>query len=221
MGNPLFFSFFVLFPSHLLCCIGTVCDPIRHRKEELDALSGANEFTEFYKRLKTIKDYHRKFPNEAAIPMDAEFTDLPAQREHLVEELETLFSGEESFGRFLDLHPLYDQFINLMANRSDTHSANEADKATYTQYVNDFDKFDAIPREKKTPEYKRYIEAILAYLEGFLKRVKPLRDLPRIFTELQAKFEEDWSLQRVSGWAPGQENDNSLYCKACMTSSFL
>jgi len=183
----------------------TLWDGISHRKEELDALSGANEFTEFYKRLKTIKDYHRKFPNEAAIPMDAEFTDLAAQREHVVEELETMFSGEESFGRFLDLHALFDQFINLK----------QFEKVTYTQFVNEFDKFHDISREKKTADYKRYLEAVLAYLEGFLKRVKPLKDLPRIFAELEVKFDEDWSAQRVPGWAPGQENDNSLYCVAC------
>nr|XP_054752843.1 splicing factor 3A subunit 3-like [Lytechinus pictus] len=34
------------------------------RKEEIQALSGPNEFAEFYTRLKVIKDFHRKHPNE-------------------------------------------------------------------------------------------------------------------------------------------------------------
>ena len=34
------------------------------RKEEISALSGPNEFAEFYSRLRVIKDYHRKYPNE-------------------------------------------------------------------------------------------------------------------------------------------------------------
>lgn len=34
------------------------------RKEEVSALSGPNEFAEFYGRLRGLKDYHRKFPNE-------------------------------------------------------------------------------------------------------------------------------------------------------------
>ena len=34
------------------------------RKEEVAALSGPNEFAEFYSRLRGLKDYHRKFPNE-------------------------------------------------------------------------------------------------------------------------------------------------------------
>jgi splicing factor 3A subunit 3 len=34
------------------------------RKEEIQLLSGPNEFGEFYNRLKTIKEFHRKHPNE-------------------------------------------------------------------------------------------------------------------------------------------------------------
>uniref|UniRef100_A0A2K6BAH1 Matrin-type domain-containing protein n=1 Tax=Macaca nemestrina TaxID=9545 RepID=A0A2K6BAH1_MACNE len=49
------------------------------RKEELNAISGPNEFAEFYNRLKQIKEFHRKPPNEICVPMSAqnlvEFTD--------------------------------------------------------------------------------------------------------------------------------------------------
>ena len=34
------------------------------RKEEIAALSGPNEFAEFYARLKGIKEFHKKHPNE-------------------------------------------------------------------------------------------------------------------------------------------------------------
>lgn len=34
------------------------------RKDELAAISGPNEFAEFYNRLKHIKEFHRKHPNE-------------------------------------------------------------------------------------------------------------------------------------------------------------
>jgi len=59
----------------------------RQRKEEFDALAGPNEFNEFYKRLKTIKDYHRRFPNEAAVPMEVELKDLEGQRDQITEGL--------------------------------------------------------------------------------------------------------------------------------------
>ena len=34
------------------------------RKEEIQALSGPNEFTEFYSRLKNIRQYYTKNPSE-------------------------------------------------------------------------------------------------------------------------------------------------------------
>lgn len=37
-----------------------------HRKAEVAALTGPNEFQEFYTRLKQIKDFYRKHPNEVS-----------------------------------------------------------------------------------------------------------------------------------------------------------
>ena len=44
------------------------------------ALSGPNEFAEFYSRLKTIKDFHKKHPNEISVPMSTEFDELAKVR---------------------------------------------------------------------------------------------------------------------------------------------
>lgn len=38
------------------------------RRDELAAISGPNEFAEFYNRLKHIKEFHRKHPNEVQNP---------------------------------------------------------------------------------------------------------------------------------------------------------
>jgi len=46
------------------------------RKEEVAALSGPNEFAEFYSRLKEIKDFHRRHPGEVSVPMSVEFEEL-------------------------------------------------------------------------------------------------------------------------------------------------
>ena len=34
------------------------------RKDEVAALSGPNEFAEFYSRLKNIREFYRRMPNE-------------------------------------------------------------------------------------------------------------------------------------------------------------
>lgn len=46
----------------------------RMRKDELSAISGPNEFAEFYNRLKQIKEFHRKHPNEV-VTTNYEMTD--------------------------------------------------------------------------------------------------------------------------------------------------
>jgi splicing factor 3A subunit 3 len=51
------------------------------RKEEVAALSGPNEFAEFYSRLKTIKDFHKKHPNEITVPMSIEFEEISKNRD--------------------------------------------------------------------------------------------------------------------------------------------
>lgn len=48
------------------------------RKDELNAISGPNEFAEFYNRLKQIKDFHRKHPHE----VDMKFQLSPCSELH-------------------------------------------------------------------------------------------------------------------------------------------
>merc|ERR1711963_1189388 len=85
------------------------------RKEEVSALSGPNEFAEFYARLKQIKDFHRRHPGEVSVPMSVEFEELKKLREGgsggnagegaPVEKGEVMveFTGEECYGKYLDL----------------------------------------------------------------------------------------------------------------------
>lgn len=51
------------------------------RKEEVIKLSGPNEFQEFNARLKQIKEFHRRHPNEVSVPMSVEFEELKKLRE--------------------------------------------------------------------------------------------------------------------------------------------
>lgn len=87
----------------------------RMRKEEISSLGGPDEFGEFYRRLKGLKDYHRRNPNEKEEPMAMEFLRLDKQRAHPPDHLQILvdFSDEEGYGKYLDMHELYDTFINL------------------------------------------------------------------------------------------------------------
>jgi hypothetical protein len=54
-------------------------------------------------------------------------------------EIDKLFSGEEGSGRFLDLHALHEQYVNLKNFK----------KTDYLTYLSEFDHFSDYPKEHK------------------------------------------------------------------------
>lgn len=62
-------------------------------------------------------------------------------------ELEGRFTGEEAFGKYLDLHEQHELFLNLTPAKDED---SEGRRVTYLAYISDFDKFDRIPRTSKS-----------------------------------------------------------------------
>lgn len=109
------------------------------RQDEVAAMSGPDEFGEFYHQLRQIKDHHRKNPNEIEEPMQMEFLRMESERQKPSEDMQSGltvvlnkdnypveyylgimitsdiidFSDDEGYGKFLDLHEVFDMFINL------------------------------------------------------------------------------------------------------------
>nr|CAB3266000.1 splicing factor 3A subunit 3 [Phallusia mammillata] len=170
------------------------------RKDEVKAIAGPNEFQEFYKRLKEIKDFHRKHPDEIFVPMSMEFDELEKARENPTDDMNNLvqFSDEESYGKFLDLHECYSKFINIKG----------VEKISYVRYLENFDKLFEISRDKKNKSYKNYIGALLDYLISFCQRVKPLLDLKEEYKKVEKSFEEEWEKADFPGW--GKEAGSAM-----------
>lgn len=72
-------------------------------RRERDELSGQNIFTQFYDRLKEIKEHYRRFGNDLMQGVEIK----PP------EDVDVHFSGEEQYGRFFDLYRIYEIFVNL------------------------------------------------------------------------------------------------------------
>jgi splicing factor 3A subunit 3 len=112
------------------------------RKLELDALSAppqANDLSEFYSRLVKIQEHHSKYPDSVAGGFDLELAALleepdPENGDDEYEEedraylslsspppfsscvstaISLLFSGEEGYGKYLDLYANHTAFNNL------------------------------------------------------------------------------------------------------------
>ncbi|KZV17186.1 splicing factor 3A subunit 3 [Dorcoceras hygrometricum] len=169
------------------------------RKDEIAALGGqsstganVNVFSAFYDRLKEIREYHRRHPAARYVDTTDEFEQL------LKEEPVIEFTGEEAFGRYLDLHELYNDYINSKFGK----------QIEYSVYLDIFSQSESIPRKMKlTRQYKEYLQKLLEYLIYFFERTEPLQDLERIFSKVVSDFEEQWSNGHVEGWEnESQEN---------------
>lgn len=169
------------------------------RKIEVSALSGPNEFTEFYSRLKQIKEFYKRHPNEVSVPLQVEFDELAktynandAENNSLLVE----FSDEEGFGRYLDLHECFNLYLNLR----------NIEKCDYIAYLMSFDHVFDIPKDRKNMDYKRYLETLITYLNGFVARVRPLQDLDAEMEQVQKDFERQWQAGQFPGWPKEQES---------------
>lgn len=162
------------------------------RQEEIASIAGPNEFAEFYGRLRTIKQYHRKYPNEIAEPMQMEFLRLKESREKSGDDQELLveFSDEEGFGKYLDLHEAYNMFINLK----------NIEQIDYLTYLMSFDRLFDISKDKKNHEYKKYLNKLLDYMYGFLQRAKPLLNLEKELEEAKTEFTMKYDAGTFMGW---------------------
>ncbi|KAJ6868127.1 splicing factor SF3a60 [Populus alba x Populus x berolinensis] len=167
------------------------------RKDEIAALggqtaTGTNVFSAFYDRLKEIREYHRRHPAARVVDANEDYEAM------LKEEPVIEFTGEEAFGKYLDMHELYNQFNNLKFEKP----------IEYSTYLDIFSQPHNLPRKVKfTRQYREYMENLLEYLFYFFQRTEPLQDLDRILSKVTTEFEEQWENGMVQGWEKNvQEN---------------
>ncbi|KAL2226966.1 UNVERIFIED_CONTAM: Splicing factor SF3a60 [Sesamum indicum] len=173
------------------------------RKDEIAALGGqsstsanVNVFSAFYDRLKEIREYHRRHPAARYV------VDTNDEYEQLLKEEPVIeFTGEEAFGRYLDLHELYNDYINSKFGK----------QIEYSAYLDVFSDPGRISRKLKlTRQYREYMQKLLEYLVYYFERTEPLQDLDRIFSKVIAEFEEQWSNGLVEGWKNENHEDGNV-----------
>ncbi|KAJ0533946.1 putative splicing factor SF3a60 binding domain, SF3A3 domain, splicing factor 3A subunit 3 [Helianthus annuus] len=170
------------------------------RKDEIAALggqitaTGTNVFSAFYDRLKEIREYHRGRHPSAARVLDSE--------QLLEEEPHIQFRGEEAYGRYLDLHELYNDYINSKFGK----------QIDYSTYLEVFSQPQRIPSSKlqATRQYKEYLRKLTGYLVYFLERIEPLRDLDRLFSKVTTEFEEQWANGKVDERKDDAQENTSI-----------
>jgi len=101
------------------------------------------------------------------------------------------FSDEEGYGKFLDMHLLFEEFLNVKGIK----------RIDYITYISTFDSFASIPKEtKKLAVYKNYLVNLLDYMKSFLSRAKPLFDQQTELANVEKDFEQKWKENKLPGW---------------------
>lgn len=193
--------------------------------QEIQAMNaGSDPFEHFYSQLTNIKDFHKRNPNEPVENLERAYK----KPEHggppsgFAGDINGMFTGEEQFGRYLDLTMLHEEFLNLPGVRM-------VRKATYLQYLDIFDKFTPPQltidkaQHKMTDDYFSYVSSLADYLQSFMRRSRPLEDLEKLFGKFESEFEEHWEKGEVPGWEPEKEEakpvaentGEGIWCEDC------
>lgn len=204
------------------------------RNEEMGLLSvnnignGEDELSEFYARLAKIKEHHVKYPDSAIGGFELELAALVDEPpidddEEFVEDdpISLMFSGEEGYGRYLDLYANHTMYNNLRRLPK---------RLTYLQYLDVLLDVQNGPVHRDlqvdvrtTKEFEAYMTALHAYLISFTKRVQPLSDTERQQKDSAAEFDELWDQNKIEGWEATKSNlkeegSDGIWCSACQKS---
>ena len=168
------------------------------RTKEIQSISTGDPFDEFTKQMNEIKDFHRRYPNEPVENLERAYKrKAPGEGESATTEVDNMFTGEEAFGRSLDLTTIHEDYLNLQ----------NVKRVSYLQYLTVFDNFGppymTLKRaDKSTDAYFNYVGRLADYLESFLRRTRPLEDLDKLFSSVNQDFEKAWEENSIPGWGP-------------------
>jgi len=167
------------------------------RKEEIAHLGQADMFGMFYTRLREIREYHKKFPN---IQYEEDLDNVEVTPEEDANLL-AKFSGEESYGRYLDLHALHQKFTSMPGFPA----------LEYQMYTQRFDQFDILPLKLRTSAaYRDYLDELLTYLVAYHRRAMPLQDLDSVLAEAETDIAEE-----LANLGEQEHGEDELFCEAC------
>ncbi|KAF8504207.1 RNA splicing factor PRP9 [Gautieria morchelliformis] len=183
-----------------------------------------DELAEFYSRLVKIKEHHHKYPDSVVGGFELELSALVdeplADGEDEFEEedpISLLFSGEEAYGRYLDLYANHSMYNNLR---------HLPKRLSYLQYLDlllaaqNGPVHRDLPQETRmTKEFESYLTTLHSYLLSFTKRTQPLTDIARIHQAAEAEFDDLWEKGKVDDWDPVKrengEGTAGIWCTAC------
>ncbi|KAI1505761.1 splicing factor 3A subunit 3 [Biscogniauxia marginata] len=167
------------------------------RSREIQQIGAGDPMEEFYKQLADIRGFHARYPNEPVENLERAYRPKKGPDGELSQPsiVDTMFTGEEAFGRFFDLHTCHELFLNL----------SNAKRLSYLQYLDLFDNFapgaGGLKRsEKMTDQYFNYVGQLALDLESFMRKTRPLENVDKVIADFDKEFETAWEKDEVTEW---------------------
>jgi len=150
-------------------------------RAEVMQMRGAGVFTNFYGALKETREYYARHAGTASFAAAQSPQQAAVER---AKRVETAFSGEEMWGKYLDLADLHRQFCNIPG---------APDGVDYVAYLRALGAapFSKLVPQKGSGKYAKYALAADAYLSDFWRRTQPLVPLEPLLQEALAKVDVD------------------------------
>jgi len=185
-------------------------------RAEMDSMSFDSldkTLASFDTRLAEVREYHRQFGHSATNLTPASQRELEEDEQAVTVDfalgedlVASQFSGEEMYGKFVDLHAIYNEYVNMKQFQNQKGSGMPVD---YITFLETFHLFHLLSREQKDENYRRYLVKLLTYFESFYKRAVPLDDIAPRIEKITSDFEEKWEKGEVLGWQQQQPNSNN------------
>ena len=188
----------------------------------------ADIWVNFYDKIKEIKMLNKSGNDiNHNISSDKIFNNLVSEI-----NLKTLFTNEENFGKCLDLHELYHEYINIpdifnSGNKKEEIKNNNINnivmkenveniiKFDYLNYLKNIDNFKNIPvKVKKSDAYLKYLKHLSQYLKSFFIKIYPLVNFNEIQDIIDSKFvDEQDNLKKEEKEEGRNDNNNTIELK--------
>ena len=122
-------------------------------------------------------------------------------------DIDHLFSGEECFGRYLDLHSLHRQYLNIP----------NINKINYLKFLDEFHIFKPYDANTCSFAYKTYLMALYDYLFGFLTRIRPLHPWQKEINDKEAELSDAFAKGTLTNFefVLVELNKPTLFCSFC------
>lgn len=157
-------------------------------KNAVDIESHMSSLGHEFEKAERMRHILENGPNDPTVPGQAEF-------KRVLEETSTIvFSHEESYGKYFDMHHLHLEFLNIKGMPKDLN---------YLKYMEEFHEIlESLDKNKfkKNSQYRQYLKNLIKYLKDYLQRVQPVFDQTLSEEKVRFEFNDEWIQGKVKGW---------------------